>query len=448
MKKMMCLLLTISLLIPNILALSEDKTEYPMMPAALQFTQRMTRQKPRGDTTLIHFYPTTSRGEIDEELNALMAEMESRVTDYLPTGKKKNEVTRVTIGPKIGQSGDKWMSFLTTCTVSTGYEQLYVDFDARAYDMETGRRLTLKDFFAPESEAWTLLQNEVRAQLTDYFITETPDPAALDALCTREAIEQASFSFTAGTLMLHYRADVLYPSHNTLMHVRLLFPSLWDMMTDEARVQTDNRKYKLVALTFDDGCSKIRSMNVADLLRQYGANATFFIVGESMESNHYVLSFEHDSGFTLASHNFKHVYENLESDQLLAWKDLFDETMDAIIGVRPQMMRAPGGMEKPYIRAGVDLPLIHWDIISGDAEVGKTPHDIFTRVTNVSGDGSIVLMHDANQQSDEYVSQILPVMQQRGFVFVSVDELMALKGIELKSGYIYYSANREPETLK
>lgn len=448
MKKTVCFLLFALLIGVYACAGAEKNGEYPSMPEALQFTQRYKWQKPRNDTTLVHLYPTTSRSDVDAELAGLMAEMESRAADLMPTGKKKKEVTRLTVGPQIGRSGEKWMSFLTLCTVSRGHEQVYVDFDARAYDMETGQRLSLTDLFAPESEAWALLAREVRAQLTAYFITEQPDEAALDALCTREAIEQAPFTFTAGTLMLHYRADALYPGHSTLMHVRLLFPSLWEMMTEEARVQTDNRRYKLVALTFDDGCAKIYSLTVANRLCQYGANATFFVVGDTMQDNQHVLSYEHDLGFTIGSHNYKHQYDNLDHDMLLSWKELFDETMDAIIGVRPAMMRAPGGIEKPYIRAGVNLPLIHWDVISGDAEKGKTSLDISTRVINVSRDGSIVLMHDANEHSDEYLSKILPTMQARGWVFVSVEELMALRGVELVPGYIYYSANSEPQTVE
>lgn len=444
MKRTLVFILVWLCVMAGVTALADEAEDYPVMPAALQFEQKYIRQKPRDDTTIIRLEPTTSRAEVDEELRSMMAAMEEKASPLLPKGGKKQDVTRLTVGPVIGRSGTKWMSFRVLCNVCDGREQVYVDFDTRAYDMETGRLLTLADFFPADSEAWQVLADGVRQQLTDYFRTETPDAAALDALCTREALEQAKFSFTAGTLLLTYRADCLYPGHNTLMHVRFLFPDLWPMMTEEARAQTDNRCYRLVALTFDDGCARNTSLSVANRLQQYGANATFFVVGESMAKNHHVLAYEHDAGFTIGSHNYKHVYDKLEHEKLLAWKEQYDVEMDSIIGIRPPFMRAPGGVDRPYIRAGVNLPMIHWSLISGDAEQGKTYMDVFLKVVNVAENGSIVLMHDANQESPTYVSYILPTMQERGFVFVSVEELLALNGIPLEPNLIYFSGTDRP----
>ena len=97
------------------------------------------------------------------------------------------------------------------------------------------------------------------------------------------------------------------------------------------------------------------------------------------------------------------------------------------------MMRAPGGAEMPYIRAGVNMPLIHWSIISGDA----TPpnHQVYGYVVprNVmrAEDGDIVLCHDANKFAADYAEVYLPALEEKNILCVTVLDLFAIRGREL-----------------
>ena len=409
-------------------------------PKALQFTQSIGLTNPRKDVTLIRIVPHTGRKDVNAALKAVMDDMEKAARAYYPTGRVQSQYTRVTIGPSIYRSGTRWLSFLTTCTVDAGTERAFLDFDARVYDMESGAQLTLCDLFPSDSAAWAVLQAAVRTQLTGYFRELEPDAAALERLCTREAIEQAAFTVTAGRLVLHYRADALYPGKDTLMHVKLWLDELWDMMTDTAREQTDNRIYKLVALTFDDGCAGVTSMGVINLLRQYGANATFFVVGESMADNHYVLKQEHDTGFTVASHNYVHDTSLTPQppEVLRAWKTQYDEAMDAIIGITPAFMRTPGGMDEAYQTAEVGLPLIHWSMSSNDAVAGTTSEAVYRRVVNTAGDRQVILMHDGRSDSPSYVREILPILMRKGVMCVTVEELFHMYGVELEPNQVYW----------
>lgn len=443
MKKGYMALLAVLLLVFLHPVMAEDKPD--SFPKALQFTQSLGLTNPRKQVTLVRLTPHTARKDVDQAIRAVMEEMEAKAEPLYRAGAAGGTYTRVTIGPTVHRNGTKWLSFLTICTVDVGTERVYLDFDARSYDMETGEQLTLASLFPQDSDAWALLSQEIRSQLAAYFMTEQPDEAALDALCTREAVEQAAFTLSAGALVLHYRADALYPGHETMMNVRIYYPDLWAMMTEEAREQTDNRRYKLVALTFDDGCAGVSSMGVINLLRQYGANATFFVVGTNMANNDYVLAQEHDTGFTIASHNYVHDthLDSSNPEQLLAWKKQFEEELDAVVGVRPTMMRAPGGLEQPFLDAGIDLPLIHWSVSSGDAYPDKTTDEIYRTVVNAATDGQVILMHDGHSGCSAYLRKVLPLITQNGVLCVSVDELYRLYGVELEPNKVYYYPGQE-----
>ena len=322
------------------------------------------------------------------------------------------------------------MSFLTIALIDHEREQTYVDFDARVYDMVSGSRVALTDLFAPDSPAWDMMAQAVREQLTDYFMTEAPNSAALDALCAREALETAAFTLTPAKLELHYRADSLYPGKNTLMHVKLYYSALRPLMTDLGQKITDNSRYKLIALTYDDGGAKATTKELLLVLRRFGANATFFIVGKQMQGNHYNMCRQHDAGFALASHNYEHVYTGITEQTVKDWKATFDAEMDALVGVRPAYMRAPGGLSAAFIKANVGLPLIDWSLTSHDAgntnekEVGK-------QVSSNARDGDVVLMHDLNPLSYKYTEIILENLEAKNILCVTVDELFDHYGVPL-----------------
>lgn len=431
-----CLLLTLTLSLP--VARAEEKLK--RFPEVLQFSQSLGKTNPRKDVTLFTLTPRTARKDVTAAIGEIIEGMKKEAKAYYPTGAVRKGYTRVTIGPSVYRSGTRYLSFLTTCTVDEGTERIFLDYDARAYDMETGERLSLCNLFAEDSPAWALLQEEVRSQLTGYFREIDPDAATLEALCTREAVEQADFVITGGSLMLYYRADALYPGKNTLMRVQLYLPDLWDMMTDEARDQTDNRRYELLALTFDDGCAGVTSMGIINLLRQYGANATFFIVGTSMADNHFVLAQEHDTGFAMASHNYVHdtSLTGESAEVLLRWKEQFDQEMDSIIGIRPAYMRSPGGMDERFVDAQIGLPLIHWSVSSNDAVAGTDIDTIYRRTINAARDRQVILLHDGRADASVYVKRILPILAQNGIMCVTVDELFKIYGVELEPNQVYF----------
>jgi peptidoglycan/xylan/chitin deacetylase (PgdA/CDA1 family) len=438
---------SLCLILCLLLAAVPVRAERIAIPDALRFTQKSPEAEYVRDRQFIQrTYPVTANEQVNAAMRALIDQMADTARPYLPTGKMDLMPSYLDVGSTISRTGSQWMSFLTIARIAYEREQTYVDFDARVYDMETGSPVALTDLFAPDSEAWALMADAVRQQLGDYFMTEEADPAALDALCSREALENTPFTLTPAKLELHFRADALYPGKSTLMHAKLYYSALRPLMTALGQRITDNSQYKMIALTFDDGGARGATNNLLNQLRRTGANATFFIVGTMMYSNHDVMCRQQDAGYAMASHNYVHTYSGINKESVARWKSRFDAEMDEVIGVRPAYMRAPGGHSESFTKADVGLPVIHWTLISSDADPEKTnPDQVAGRVIYGAKDGGVVLMHDLNPRASLYVELIVAELENRDFLCVTVDELFDHYGVALEPNQAYYGCEAQAE---
>lgn len=418
---------------------------YTEMPEYLRVTQKMHTQTVADNIFVRRTYPDTANDEVDAQIRTLVDGMAEQYRHLLPQRGDKKVPAYLDAGAVITRTGTSWMSFLTIAEVCALKEQLSMAYDARVYDMETGERIALTDVFAPESEAWALLAREVRAQLSDAFPGVEPDQARLDALCSREALEAAAFTMGAARLTLSYRADELYPGKNTLLHVHLYYPEVRPMMTERAQAQTDNSRFRMVALTYDDGGARGSTRRVLDELRAGGAQATFFVVGYTIVNNHDILSRQQDAAYSIQSHSYTHQYpEELTREKAFADKEKFERELCTVIGARPTMMRAPGGQAGFYVRSEIGYPMIQWTIAGGDSGT-RDIRAIYKRVAPRAKDGQIVLMHDLNSVASEYTRYILKDLNEKGFLCVTVEELFADAGLTLENNREYYSAVRTEE---
>ncbi|MBQ8312059.1 MAG: polysaccharide deacetylase family protein [Clostridia bacterium] len=441
MKKLLAAILAVLLMFSCAVA------EKQPLPELFKFTQEtQPRENVRKDVYIQRTYPVTANEQVNAEMRQVIDQVVERGRQHLPTGAVKKDKSYLRAGAGVSRTGQSWMSFLSTGAVKHEYEQIHVELDARVYDLATGGQVTMSDLFAPESAGWDVMAEAVRTQLSTYFPQLECDGAALDALCSREALEAVPFTLTAGSLRLHYKADALYPGRTTLMHVRILYSDIRQHMTAEAQHQTDNSCYKLAALTFDDGPAHLYSINVVDTLRAYGADATFFLVGKMMKQGHYVMAYEHDAGFPLAYHSYDHITEGKGIAARIPeeWQQFCDEMVE-VTGTIPTMMRAPGGYADPFIRAEIGLPLIHWTTSSGDGngnrEFNESAHRMIAGNVGVGAqDGAVILMHDLRPTCYQYLAMSLEKLEERGFLCVTVEELFDSCGIRLQPNTVYTGA--------
>ncbi|MBQ2989869.1 MAG: polysaccharide deacetylase family protein [Clostridia bacterium] len=435
------LLCALLLCLPCVCAAEGTEGFYTEMPYHLRVKQTTQSENVQHDVYVLRTYPDTANDEVDAQMRDLIDDMAERNRPYLPL--ERGEIpTYLDVGAVITRTGTSVMSFLTLAEVSKDKEQLHMDYAARVFDIADGRLLALTDLFDEDSGAWAYLAQEIRRQLSAAFPALEPDQEALERLCRPENIRHADFTLGAARLTLTYRADLLYPGKHTLLHVNVYYPDIREMMTPYAKEQTDNSRFRMVALTYDDGGARASTRRVLGELRAQGAQATFFVVGFCMAKNHEMLCRQQDCNYSIQSHTYNHDYPNeLTPEIIFEEKQRYHDELTDLIGVAPTVMRAPGGMDDYYIKHQIGYPVIHWSLASGDS--GNTNvKGIASRVMNGAKDGDVILMHDSNPRSSEYTRKILERFNQKGILCVTLEELFADAGVKLEANRIYFSPYR------
>lgn len=400
--------------IPDILHITQDTV-----------TEHLSQSRIRTYTVVY-----SAREDINREINARILILADEAEAQTPAG-KENDVSRAAVSAVVTRTGSRWMSFHLYARATKGNQQVWARSDDLTFDMETGRLIPLGDII--REDGWDLLIPEIRAQLTGLFPNEEPEPDALDALCCRENIEDAGFIATPGHLALYFPAGDIYPQHaEALLRIEIYVPGLWDLLTDEACREMDCTGYALVALTYDDGPSKGVTRRFLDAAATHPGQITFFLIGTNLRNNPDLVHREYDTGYSLQSHSWVHSVTGVTSAMLTEWEAKYDRTMSEMIGTVPKMMRPPGGQSALYINAGSELPQIRWSINSGDASRDEIDQ-IYTKALS-AGDGDIVLFHDIRTFSAELVDLCMKRFEEKSILLVTVDDLCALRGVELVPG--------------
>ena len=385
-------------------------------------------------------YVTTAQPAVDAALRTIADEYDTRYSPTLPKQKLPKRNSRLDINVLHSVTGQSLVSFQIIARTTVSREVQSVEFTCMTYDMETGSEITLADLFPTDSNAWPILSAAVRESLAAYFPHLDADENVLHALCSREAIEAAEFMLGPVCLSLHYYASDLYPGQKTLMRVSVPYAALAGTMTEYGVRQTDNSMYRFVALTYDDGPAYTTTRALLTALRHGGARATFFLTGDRIAEYADIAMQENDENHSLQSHNMKHINsEEYKPERLQAHAQSFNEALSSITGTLPIMMRAPYGKWQPFVKAGILLPQVTWDVDTKDW-TGKTPKGVLRLVEKYTVNGSVILMHDICDNVAASTEMTLAWLRSQGYLCVPVEELFLHFGQPLETGKRYYSA--------
>ncbi|MCI8669133.1 MAG: polysaccharide deacetylase family protein [Lachnospiraceae bacterium] len=183
----------------------------------------------------------------------------------------------------------------------------------------------------------------------------------------------------------------------------------------------------MVALTFDDGPAGSKTGRLLDALEQYGAHATFFIVGNRIPGDEENIKRAAALGCEVGNHSYSHAKLTSLDDASVANEiHSVAETIKSLTGQNTVICRPPYGAVDERVQAVVDAPVILWSIDTRDWETRNAAQTIANIQQNVQ-DGDIILMHDIHAESVDAAVQIIPWLQQQGYQLVTVSELAYYK---------------------
>jgi peptidoglycan/xylan/chitin deacetylase (PgdA/CDA1 family) len=188
-----------------------------------------------------------------------------------------------------------------------------------------------------------------------------------------------------------------------------------------------------IALTFDDGPSP----STPDLLRVLGdlkVRATFFECGMHVRRFPQIAREVVVAGHEVGNHTDTHPRLWLKSSRFV-FGELCraQDTITQVTGVTPRLFRATYGVRWFGVRkAQQRLGLMHvmWTTIGLDWKLSGS--QIAARLISNCGNGAIFCLHDGRgrrpdpdiRNTIQAVTQIVPVLQERGYEFRTVSELL------------------------
>ena len=196
----------------------------------------------------------------------------------------------------------------------------------------------------------------------------------------------------------------------------------------------------MMALTFDDGPGD-RTPELLDMLKKYGAHATFFLQGVNIPGREDTVKKILKTGCELGDHSYNHPELTKISDADI--KKQICDTNDLIkkaCGQGADVVRPPYGSVNDAVKKSVGFPMILWNIDTLDWK-GDT-QSVINVVLQTADDGDIVLMHDTHSTSVDAALQLLPKLVDQGYQLVTVSEMARARGIELKAGETYTDFNK------
>ena len=191
----------------------------------------------------------------------------------------------------------------------------------------------------------------------------------------------------------------------------------------------------MVALTFDDGPDVQVDGVLMDELEKVNGRSTFFVVGQRVEKFPEDIKNTVERGHEIGNHSYDHDI-HLSSKGQDYIRNEFDKTDDAVekaAGVRPALVRLPGGNISNDVKAVVKRPLIFWSIDTEDwrsRDAEKTQNSILSQVK----DGDIVLMHALYLSTAQACKTVIPELHARGYQLVTVSELIHFRGQNVQGG--------------
>jgi len=186
-----------------------------------------------------------------------------------------------------------------------------------------------------------------------------------------------------------------------------------------------------IAMTFDDGPHPQNTPRLLDMLRARNIKATFYVIGRSVDLYPQVVRRTVAEGHEIGNHSNTHrLLSKLSDDEIRSEMSHCRDAVARAAGVQPRTMRPPyGGLlqrQREMVHAEFGYPIILWSV---DPLDWKRPGAsvVSSRILAGASAGGIVLSHDLHTQTVDAMPATLDGLLRRGFKFVTVSQLLAMK---------------------
>ena len=195
--------------------------------------------------------------------------------------------------------------------------------------------------------------------------------------------------------------------------------------------ETVDAEEKVIYLTFDDGPCEY-TQRVLELLAQYDAKATFFVILSREEECAELLPIIQEQGHSIGIHAYDHEYSRLYrgADEYFAdlWKA--QQLLYGYTGTYTQILRFPGGSVTARSLLGSDFPVVQqglmdmgmryfdWNVQPEDSKGHSSTDTVYAFCRGVpEWETPVVLQHDTRVYSVSALEEMLRWGTENGYRF-------------------------------
>ncbi|MDO4328420.1 MAG: delta-lactam-biosynthetic de-N-acetylase [Lachnospiraceae bacterium] len=226
-----------------------------------------------------------------------------------------------------------------------------------------------------------------------------------------------------GNWGLSFQQEGKPPVANASMDYLKQFNAYYAQDTDE----------KILYLTFDAGYENGNTEAILDALKKHGAPATFFLVGNYLETSPELVKRMVAEGHNVGNHTFHHpdmskiaTKESFEKE-LTDLENLFQQTTGQQM---KKYYRPPQGK---YSEANLQMAkdmgykTFFWSLAYVDWYEDKQPtkEEAFGKLLTRVHPGAIILLHSTSKTNGQILDELLTKWEEMGYCFASLDDLVS-----------------------
>lgn len=190
---------------------------------------------------------------------------------------------------------------------------------------------------------------------------------------------------------------------------------------------------KTIYLTFDCGYEAGYTETILDVLKAHNAPATFFVVGNFIESEPELVRRMAQEGHIVGNHTWSHPNMSEISDKSAFGQQLqkVADAYKACIGTEmPKYYRPPQGVysqENLKMAQELGYKTVFWSLAYVDWKQDDQPTqgDALAKLTERIHNGAVVLLHNTSSTNSQVLDQVLTCWEQMGYQFGTLDDLFA-----------------------
>ncbi|WP_416906643.1 polysaccharide deacetylase family protein [[Clostridium] symbiosum] len=194
-----------------------------------------------------------------------------------------------------------------------------------------------------------------------------------------------------------------------------------------------NTQDKVIYLTFDAGFENGNTAAILDALKKHNAQATFFLVGNYLQTSPDLVKRMVAEGHNVGNHTFHH-----PDMSKLSTKDLFEKELTDLETLYEQTTGQPmkkyyrppqGKYSESNLKMASDMgyKTFFWSLAYVDWYEDKQPtkEEAFKKLLGRIHPGAVVLLHSTSKTNGQILDELLTKWEEMGYHFGSLDDLVA-----------------------